>query len=305
MSNPVAEVISAFTSPATYLIDIISKGIGVLYEPHRIKKEADAVAYKINKISQVISDNGNESIEYNDNNLIINNYGSQFYNNTIARFVHLELQREINIEKIADKAYDILLEKTQQLKETVSQDWMFKFITSAQDVSEETIQTLWAKILANEILKPNSFSLRTLNVLKNMSKNDALLFEKICSCIINNDFVPNELLILKKYGITYKDIVSLDEYGLVNSSGTAVTNFNITTTNKMLFKNDLWVCAANNPSKISLLCFPLTNVAKEIKSIINIDINEKFLLEYAQKISDDNPKSQIVLYKKDVETKYQ
>lgn len=73
----------------------------------------------------------------------------------------------------------------------------------------------------------------------------------------------------------------------------------------MLFKNNLWICAANNPSKISLLCFPLTNVAKEIKSIINIDINEKFFLEYAQKISDDNPKSQIVLCKNDVETKYQ
>ena len=47
------------------------------------------------------------------------------------------------------------------------------------------MQGIWAKVLAKEMSEPDSFSYKTLDVLKNMTSKDFYLFEKLCSIQFN------------------------------------------------------------------------------------------------------------------------
>jgi hypothetical protein len=68
----------------------------------------------------------------------------------------------------------------------VDPDWVARFFGSAQDVSNEDMQKLWARILAGEVVKPGTFSLRTLEVLKNLSQREAERFQEAASMVSND-----------------------------------------------------------------------------------------------------------------------
>jgi len=67
------------------------------------------------------------------------------------------------------------------------------------------MQILWGKILAEEVKNPNSFSLRTLSILKNISNTDAKIFQKAVALSSKYSFIvfnrtPNEL---ERYGLSF------------------------------------------------------------------------------------------------------
>lgn len=298
MVNKVAEAITALTTPVNKLIDAVSKGIGCLYEPHKIKKNADAEAYKIKAIGQALSDNRDLPIEYIDNNLKISTSDYEdLQKRTMYRFVRMETQRQYNIENIADKAYDLLKDVKTEVKEEVSQDWIARFISSAQDVSDNIIQELWAKILAGEVKRPNSFSLKTLDILKNMSQLDAQLFSKVCSLVVNNSYVPNDIALLQEFGVSYSDILRLDEQGLINSSGIISQEMEFNEYDKLILKSKKYICIANERSAISLQIFKLSTYGIELYSIIKATEDEDFIFKYAKKIKASYKKSSISLHK--------
>ena len=55
----------------------------------------------------------------------------------------------------------------------IEDDWLNLFARLAEDKSSEALQGLFGKILAGEIRRPGSFSLRTVRLLATISKNDA------------------------------------------------------------------------------------------------------------------------------------
>ena len=48
-------------------------------------------------------------------------------------------------------------------------------------MSSEELQTLWGRVLAGEIKSPGTFSLRTLEFLKNTSHEEALKIAKLAT----------------------------------------------------------------------------------------------------------------------------
>ncbi len=47
-------------------------------------------------------------------------------------------------------------------------------------ISDDEMQTLWAKVLAGEANSPGTYSKRTVNLLSDLDKKDALLFQSLC-----------------------------------------------------------------------------------------------------------------------------
>ena len=88
-----------------------------------------------------------------------------------------EEKRQHNIESVAWQAAHKLPENVSE--EEVNSDWIARFFESVKDVSDETMQSLWSSILAGEVAAPGGISLRTLDVLKNLSQQDAREFERI------------------------------------------------------------------------------------------------------------------------------
>lgn len=284
MGNDVKEIVLAAVSPLNKLIDLVSKGIGTIYEPYKIRKLADAMAYKLEVLSKSIENTNNVSIEYKDENIQIQL--RELQERAIQRFVYQEVQRQLNIEDIADKTADILKNMEIQSNDDVSFNWMSRFIDSAKDASESEIKDLWSKVLAGEILQPNSVSLRTLDILKNMSKKDAELFMKVMPFIINDNYIPNNTDLLDKYGIHYSDILELDECGLINSSGMVSSHFNINSDNNILFNNENIACIikSNNERNMEIREYVLTKSGTELKKIIGIATRNDFLVDYAREI---------------------
>lgn len=56
---------------------------------------------------------------------------------------------------------------------SINADWMNKFSSFAQDISDEDLQIIWGKLLAGEILRPGSFSLSTLRVISELDQSIA------------------------------------------------------------------------------------------------------------------------------------
>jgi hypothetical protein len=103
------------------------------------------------------------------------------------RTAYQEAKRQLNVEQVALEAANELRGQ-QASAEPVDEDWVARFFEGAKDVSSEEMQKLWAKILAGEVVRPGSFSLRCIEAVRNVSREEARLFESLSPYIIADRF---------------------------------------------------------------------------------------------------------------------
>lgn len=192
--------------PLEKLIEVVSNGIGTLYRPRKIRKEADAQAYAIKVLENAKAIAGSETklIE------------AETVERIGQRLVAQEIRRQDNIDSVVEKAAEDLKGK-QVSEEPVDEDWATRFFGIVQDVSQEEMKVLWSKILSREIERPSTFSIRTLETLRNLSAKEAELFEKVAPFVLfqNEYFIYNDPDVLNKLGIHYVDLAQLIEAGLL------------------------------------------------------------------------------------------
>ena len=101
----------------------------------------------------------------------------------------------------------------------VDDDWLWRWREAAGGVSSEKLQLLWGKVLAGEIRSPGTFSLRTLEFLKNLSQDEALRIEKLAPFVVDSDFVVGEdENLLASEGISFGLLVELQDLGVVTAA---------------------------------------------------------------------------------------
>ena len=94
-----------------------------------------------------------------------------------------EEKRQANIVSVVSKAASQEEGKEVEPSEP-DHDWTARFFNEVQDVSLEEMQSLWARVLAGEVERKGSTSIRTLQVLKNLDQVTARLFTRLCSCCV-------------------------------------------------------------------------------------------------------------------------
>jgi len=149
------------------------------------------------------------------------------------RLAHLRKQQ--NMEAIIQKTLAYCSEG--DVVNQTDKDWFNSFVSLAEDVSNKTMQDLWAKILAGEIYQAGTYSLKALQVFRNMSMADAKLLAKACSLAVKDQSRKNIRLIsgcykkpglfnmfdknrekninLSQFGLNYSDLLTLAENHLV------------------------------------------------------------------------------------------
>ena len=95
-----------------------------------------------------------------------------------------EEKRQANIGSVVAQAAHELGDREVQDHE-VDHDWTARFFNDVQDVSSEEMQQLWAKVLAGEVERPGSTSVKTLGILKNLDKSTASLFREFSSICVS------------------------------------------------------------------------------------------------------------------------
>ena len=119
-----------------------------------------------------------------------------------------------NLHKVIDETKRILTEQRMSIAGYTKIDWIHIFFESAKNTSNTYMQEVWAKVLALELSKPNSFSYKTLDTLKNMSSEEFELFEKISTLNIHGGIFKGEYL--DRYGFDWMELQKLKEYGLIS-----------------------------------------------------------------------------------------
>jgi hypothetical protein len=100
---------------------------------------------------------------------------------TAERLAAEEIRNQTNMEAVWGKTA-LMLEPgiDPSNVEQLDEDWLYLHSVGARKVSDEDMQTLWARILAEEVKEPRSFSKRTLWFLETLDKRDAETFTRLC-----------------------------------------------------------------------------------------------------------------------------
>ena len=93
-----------------------------------------------------------------------------------------EKKRQANIVSVVTGAVANLGDKEVPDREP-DPDWTARFFDCAQDVSSRDMQKLWSQLLSGEVESPGQTSLRTLDVLRNMTSEEAQKFQDACSYV--------------------------------------------------------------------------------------------------------------------------
>jgi hypothetical protein len=218
--------------PIKRLIEVVAESVGVISRPYFIKQTADAKAYEIKVISQAIAESRKllGGGEYEGGSFKIpaaaetSNQSLALPERSVARNEFQELRKQQNIESVCANAAEELKNESSVSESKPEPEWISHFFDIAEKVSTEDLQYWWGKILAGEIKQPGSFSLRTLDVLKNMSRQEAESFAKVGQYAFHSQeegtfFInPNEYIFKKDDGLSISELLTLREAGLVIES---------------------------------------------------------------------------------------
>lgn len=213
---------------------------------------------------------------------------------TSGKMTYTEYYKANNFLTVAKKADNYYREHPRlNEKATYDFDWFVRFFEAVGNVSDDTMQNLWAKILAEEIAQPSTFSLKTIDIMRTMSKRDAELFIKICSHSFTAGaqkyFLPNENEFLEEVGIQYTDIMKLSELGLMFNDGTITLNMNIGNDPRPLINSNslimLITSTSGNSENASIGQYPFTEVGKELSTLISESASVDDYMKYGQLLS--------------------
>jgi hypothetical protein len=196
--------LSDISKPATILIKKISDAIGGYFRPYQIRRVAKAEAE-----ADIIK--AKAEIEVTD-----------LQRRALVRFVAEEARKQENIEQITQKALRHLEDTAKP--EDMENDWVANYFDKCRIVSDEEMQSLWAKVLAGEANSPGTYSKRTVNFLNSLDKTDADLFTSLCGFgWFLGDVVPLifdvRQPIYNDRGINFNTLSHLDDIGLASFEG--------------------------------------------------------------------------------------
>ena len=216
------------------LLDYTASGIGAVAGPmlapwkarreaeaRRITARGDADALRIIAGAQV---EAREALASTD----VDVQGEISIAETVSQRIQFqEEKRHRNIGSVVGRAAEELGDKDVPDQEP-DHDWTARFFNYIQDVSSDEIQSLWAKVLAGEIERPGSVSIRSLSILRNLDQATARLFQRLCSCCVVSSVAWNILDArvpslgrnagensLRQFGFSFDKLNILNERGLI------------------------------------------------------------------------------------------
>ena len=228
-----------------------------------------------------------------------------------------EEKRQANIGSVVGRAALGLGDREVQDHE-VDHDWTARFFNDAQDVSSDEMQQLWAKVLEGEVERPGRTSIKTLGILKNLNKDTATLFRRLCSACVSirpdgisflDARVPSlggnaAQNALQEYGLGFGNLNILNEHGLIisdyNSWFDIGPSMGLTVRHHPLvripihFRNRYWILEPTIQRKdgqeFRISGVALTKSGQELSRIVDLESNDQYARDLARYFQKNNLK---------------
>ncbi len=148
------------------------------------------------------------------------------------KFSQRVIRQQVNLDMITQRTAVELnegghfSEQPEETDDTINDDWLNAFEAEAMEKSTEEMQALFGKILAGEIRKPGSFSIRTIKILGSIDQTVASHFVRLCSMSISRQDRSHLVAslggnasgnALQEYGLNFSALNLLNEYSLIIS----------------------------------------------------------------------------------------
>lgn len=252
------------------LLNTVSEQIGLFLEPHHIRRkakaEADANIIEAKSKAEI-------AVVKAENKLVIKELEAR----AVERLRRQEERRQENMEAIVASAAKQLPEGPVS-PDPVDPDWIAQFFGHCQDVSDEEMQNVWARILAGEVVKPGSFSLRALATVRVFGQRDALSFTKFCSLlwIVEGHYTPFlfDPVVGRStdYPILDEDLLRLHALGLITietTRGFSISQNAIQRVCRATFANCTYLLSHKSNDGIHVGQVWVTDIGQELAAVAN------------------------------------
>lgn len=203
------------------------------------------------------------------------------------------VQQEINLNKAICLAEEEILRSNQEPPEgAVESDWVNRWQDHAKNTTNEELRRLWARALAGEVKSPGSYSLRTLEFIKNLSQEEALAISKLGAFAISGTIV--KVPQLEKEGINFQFLLKMDELGLISGvQGGSVMGLNFSMesrskdkySNFLVNRNRILMFEAADVKKVFKTgCYPITQIGNELLALGDFSANEMYMRDVGLQI---------------------
>ncbi len=203
------------SKPLNTLIEKCADAVGALFQPHQIRRiaEAEAEAEEIRALTEIKID--------------------RIQRRAATRFIAEETKKQMNMEAIIRSALPQVSDRADPGK--MENDWVANFFDKCRLVSDEEMQSLWSTILAGEANSPGHFSKRTVNLVAELEKFEIDAFLSLCRFVFvagDNTRVPLIFNfrdpIYSQNGIHFGMLTHLSQIGMINFDSHGGFNFNVT-----------------------------------------------------------------------------
>lgn len=217
-----------------------------------------------------------------------------------------KIQRQKNIEAILCEAMRVCPEVTSQ--GMPDSDWVDRFIQLAEDTSNSQMQMLWAKILVGETLAPGTFSMKSLQTLKQMTQREADALNRaasLCGYLEKED--SNVILLgyfrrpsffdllrkgnketinLSKTGLSFPHILTLMDINLLYRQEIESAELKAEQALQFRFHKQRLSLTAKH-SDLVLYYYKLTQTGDELKKLVSSPINKNYKQALEQVFSEE------------------
>lgn len=203
-----------------------------------------------------------------------------------SNVIENELRKEINVAKSITFAYEELAEEDPDASANpIEDDWLNRWRTGASEVSDDEMQALWGKVLAGELKDNGTYSYRTIEYLKTLSKVDAHKVKELAGYVWEGDYIPFETKFFEENVHNFAYFLEFEETNIllgVSSGGlqySKLVNIGESEAQIIICSNNmvLDIKAEGDSKPITFKCYKLSNVGRELVKLAN----QPTLLEYA------------------------
>lgn len=203
-----------------------------------------------------------------------------------------EVRKQVNVTKALLHAEEELESSDQEPpEESVNDDWLYRWRESASQVSTEELQNLWGRLLAGEVKAPGRYSLRTLEFLRNLNKEEAAAINSLSQFRIGGEIFRQATEILDNEGVTFGFLLSMQQLGVlagVEAVGLELTQPSVQadTFVRPLQSNGM-VLVAKGPdasAKLKLPVYQVTSIGNQVMSLGTFKANIGYLRKIGEHI---------------------
>lgn len=204
----------------------------------------------------------------------------------------IEMLKKENIDSICEKVYQRI--KNEKDLQNVDKDFIIKYLNDGSTISDSDIQNIWAELLVSKVVNGTSVTKRLLDIVKNLSSNEAIIFEKVSKLAVHDGTVYDFF----EDAVSFEEISLLIEIGLVKPHDMLSQEFGIGHSDRIILAhNEKMVIVGENigisKANLSFSCKALTNEGLLLKKILNNNMSDENLIQLAKHIKTESSKKNV------------